>query len=80
MKKYANDINKLYEQEGFGKLETGKTYVSKKGSKLTINEMYIDANSLVPDVIVDYKFLTPEGKEGEESNRYEVFVDMVRNS
>ena len=80
MKKYKENIDKLYEQEGFGFMEAGKTYVSKKGSKMTVESITIDANALVPDVVVKYKFETPEGKSGEESNRYSVFVDMIRNS
>jgi len=81
MKKYTTEIGKLYESEaGFDKIEAGKTYTSKKGSTLTIKEIYIDANSLVPDVYAVYDFKTEEGQEGSETNRFTVLVDMLRNS
>jgi len=80
MKTYANNIGKLYETEGFGLIESGKMYVSKKGSKLSVKDIYIDANAITPDVLVKYSFKSPDGKEGEETNRYTVFVDMIRNS
>lgn len=81
MKKYTSNFNKLFEAEaGFEKIERTKTYISKKGTKLKINDIYIDANSLVPDVYVDYDFETQEGQKGTEKNRFTVVVDMLRNS
>jgi hypothetical protein len=81
MKKYTANIDKLYEAEaGFEKLEAGKAYTSKKGTTITIKSMVIDANSMVPDVFVNYKFETIEGQRGEETNRFTVVVDMLRNS
>lgn len=81
MKKYTSEIGKLYESEaGFTKIEIGNTYTSKKGTKLTIKNIYIAATSLVPDVYVDYDFETQDGQKGEENNRFSVVVDMLRNS
>jgi hypothetical protein len=80
MKNYTAHVGKLYEEEGFGLIETGKTYVSKKGSKIAIQDIFIDANALVPDVYVKYTFESPEGQKGEEKNRFTVVVDMIRNS
>jgi hypothetical protein len=80
MKIYKDDLNKLYEAEGFGIMTIGKTYLTKKGSKITIDDIYIDANSLVPDVYVKYTFESPDAKKGTEKNRFTVLVDMIRNS
>jgi hypothetical protein len=80
MKSYKNNIGKLYEEVGFEKIESGKTYISKKGMKLKVKDIYINASSLVPDVYVEYDYETPEGSKGEEKNRFTVVVDMLRNS
>lgn len=81
MKSYTTGIGKLYESEaGFDKLEIGNTYTSKKGTKITIKNVIIDAYSLVPDVMVYYEYESEEGQKGEEHNRFTVVVDMLRNS
>jgi hypothetical protein len=81
MKTYTQNIGKLYEAEaGFEKIENGRTYISKKGTKLKIKSIYINASSLVPDVYVDYDYETADGQKGEEKNRFSVVVDMLRNS
>jgi hypothetical protein len=81
MKTYTQNIGKLYEAEaGFEKIENGRTYISKKGTKLKIKSIYINASSLVPDVYVDYDYETTDGQKGEEKNRFSVVVDMLRNS
>ena len=79
MKKYVNEIGKLYEQVGFGKLETGKAYVTKKGSKLTISNIFIDASALVPEAMVEYTSDTSEGKTEKHVDKLEIFVDKIRN-
>ena len=80
MRQYTQNVGKLYEEEGFGLIESGKTYVTKKGTKITITDIYIDASALVPDVYVKYDFITPDEQKGEEKNRFTVVVDMIRNS
>jgi hypothetical protein len=80
MKKYTPNIGKLYEEVGYGLVEIGKTYVSKKGTKISVKDIYIDASALMPDVYVKYDFETPEGQKGEEKNRFTVVIDMIRNS
>jgi hypothetical protein len=81
MKKYTSTISKLYEAEsGFEKISIGKEYVSKKGNKFKVLDIYVHASSLVPDAYVTYEFETLEGQKGEEINRFMVFVDMLRNS
>ncbi len=39
MKKYTTNIGKLYENVGFEKIESGKTYTTQKGGKVTIMKM-----------------------------------------
>lgn len=81
MKPYSEHISKLHEAENaIKKIAVGKTYVSKKGNKLTINEIFIDAQSMNPDVMVVYSFETENGQKAIEENRFTVVVDMLRNS
>jgi len=81
MKKYTSTIARLYESEaGFIKIESGETYLSKRGTKLRISNIFIDASSQIPDVYVEYSFETEDGQKGEEKNRFTVVVDMLRNS
>jgi len=80
LKKYSS-IEKLNEAEaGFTTIKVGDTYTSKKGMKMTIKEIFINAESLAPDAYVSYSFETQDGQTGEETNRFTVVVDMLRNS
>lgn len=79
MKKYSENIEKLYENVGFEKIEKGKIYVTQKGGKVTINDIFIDAVEQNPEVYVDYAFELVDGKTGTETNKYGVVVDMIRN-
>jgi hypothetical protein len=80
MKKYTQDINKLYETVGFEKLEKGKTYVTSKGGKVTVKDIYVDASQEIAEAYINYDFETQEGQKGTETNRFNVVVDMIRNS
>jgi hypothetical protein len=79
MKKYTTSIGKLYENVGFEKIESGKTYTTQKGGKVTIKSIFIDATQEVPEAYVTYDFETQEGQKGEETNRFGVVVDVIRN-
>ena len=80
MKKYTQQIGKLYETVGFEKIENGKTYVTAKGGKVSVKNIYIDATQQIAEAYVDYEFETQEGQKGTETNRFSVVVDMIRNS
>jgi hypothetical protein len=80
MKKYTENISKLYESVGFEKIEKGKTYTTSKGGKVTIDDIYIDATQEVAEAYVSYNFETQEGQKGSETNRFNVVVDMIRNN
>lgn len=79
MKKYTTSIGKLYETAGFEKIEKGKTYLTAKGGKVTINDIFIDATQEVSEAYVSYSFETQDGQKGSETNRFGVVVDMLRN-
>jgi hypothetical protein len=79
MKKYTQNIEKLYETVGFEKIEKGKTYVTGKGGKVTVNDIYIDATNELAEAYVSYEFETNEGEKGKETNRFSVVVDMIRS-
>ena len=79
MKKYTENISKLYETVGFEKIEKGKTYLTSKGGKVVINDIFIDATQELAEAYVNYKFETNDGQEGTETNRFSVVVDMLRS-
>jgi len=79
MKKYTQNIGKLYENVGFEKIEAGKTYTTQKGGKVTIKSIFIDATQEVAEAYVTYNFETQEGQRGEETNRFGIVVDVIRN-
>lgn len=79
MKKYTESISKLYETVGFEKIESGKTYVTQKGGKVTIKDIFLDATQEVAEAYVNYEFETQDGQKGAETNRFNVVVDMIRN-
>jgi hypothetical protein len=79
MKKYTENIEKLYENVGFEKIEAGKTYTTQKGGKVTIKSIFIDATQEVSEAYVTYDFETQEGQKGEETNRFGIVVDVIRN-
>ncbi len=79
MRKYTEEIEKLYESEkGFCTIEVGKTYEGKNGNKLSIKKIWINANSNKPCVEVEYNYETSEGKKGSEKNMFETVVEMLR--
>ena len=80
MRKYTSDISKLYENIGYEKIEKGKTYTTAKGAKLTINDIFIDATSEMADAYVSYNLEKTEGEKVDETNRFGVVVDLLRNS
>jgi len=79
MKKYSaySPLNEA--APGYDNMTVGGTYTSKKGNKMKILSIHIDASSLVPDVFVNYEYTTSDGKTGKEENRFSVFIDMLRN-
>ena len=79
MKKYTQDIEKLYETVGFEKIEKGKSYTTGKGGKVTIEDIYIDATQELAEAYVNYEFETNEGEKIKETNRFSVIVDMIRS-
>jgi hypothetical protein len=79
MKKYTQDIEKLYETVGFEKIEKGKSYTTGKGGKVTIEDIYIDATQELAEAYVNYEFETSEGEKLKETNRFSVVVDMIRS-
>lgn len=79
MKKYTENISKLYETVGFEKIESGKTYTTQKGGKVTIKNIFIDATQEVSEAYVTYQFETQDGQKGEETNRFSIVVDVIRN-
>ena len=78
MKKYTQSIEKLYETVGFEKIEKGKTYITGKGGKVTVEDIYIDATNEQAETYVSYEFETSEGERVKETNRFGVVVDMIR--
>jgi hypothetical protein len=79
MKKYTTNIGKLYENVGFEKIEAGKTYTTQKGGKVTVKSIFIDASQEVPEAYATYEFETQDGQQGEETNRFGIVVDVIRN-
>ena len=78
MKKYSNDIAKLYENVGFDKIETGKTYLNSKGNKITINNIYIDATNMVAEALVNFDFETNEGEKSSNTAKFSEVVEIIR--
>ena len=79
MKKYTQNISKLYEAVGFEKIEKGKTYLTSKGGKVIVKDIFIDATQQLAEAYVNYDFESSEGKSVSETNRFSVVVDMLRN-
>lgn len=79
MRKYTENISKLYENVGFEKIESGKTYTTQKGGKVTIKDIFIDATQEIAEAYVTYEFETQDGQKGEETNRFGIVVDVIRN-
>lgn len=79
MRKYTTDINKLYESIGYERIESGKTYTSSKGDKITINNIYIDATTEIPEVYINYSAELINGEEIKETNRFGVVIDLLRS-
>jgi hypothetical protein len=79
MKTYTQSIGKLYETVGFEKIEKGKTYLTAKGGKVVVNDIFIDATQELAEAYVNYDFETQEGQKGSETNRFSVVVDMLRS-
>ena len=77
MKKYSNDISKLYENIGYEKIESGNTYTTSKGDKITINSIFIDAIDEIPSVKVEYDIETATGEKETETNRFGLVVDII---
>jgi hypothetical protein len=78
MKKYSQEITRLYEAIGFEKIESGKTYTTSKGGKLYIKSIYIDATNETAEVYVNYNFEDVNGEKKEETNRFNEVVDLIR--
>ena len=78
MKKYTSDISKLYESIGYEKIESGKTYTTSKGNKVTVKKIYIDATSEIAEVYVEYDAEMTSGEKISETNRFGVVVDIIR--
>ena len=78
MKKYTHSIEKLYETVGFEKIEKGKTYITAKGGKVIVEDIYIDATNEQAETYASYEFETSEGEKGKETNRFSVLVDLIR--
>lgn len=79
MKKYTENIGKLYENVGFEKIESGKTYITQKGGKVIIKNIFIDATQEIAEAYVTYEFESQDGQKGEETNRFGIVVDIIRN-
>lgn len=79
MKKYTTSIGKLYENVGYEKIEAGKTYTTQRGGKVTIKSIFIDATQEAAEAYATYEFETQEGQKGEETNRFGIVVDVIRN-
>lgn len=80
MRTYSKNIGKLYEAIGFEKIEKEKSYTTAKGSKVTIDDIFIDAIQEIAEVYVSYTFEGTDGKQLKETNRFQVVVDMIRNT
>lgn len=79
MRKYTSDIHKLYESVGYEKIESGKTYTSSKGDKITVKNIFIDATTEIPEVYVEYEAELVNGEKISETNRFGILVDMIRS-
>ena len=80
MKKYSVSVHKLYEAVGFEKLEKGKSYTSKKNTKVSIEDMYIDATQEVPVTMIKYSFETQSGQKGNLTAPLEDIIETIRNN
>ena len=78
MKKYTTNIGKLYETVGFEKIEKGKTYITGKGGKVIVEDIFIDATQQLAEAYVTYNFEDVEGKKEKETNRFSVLIDLLR--
>ena len=79
MKKYSEEISKLYEAIGFEKIEKGKTYNTSKGGKVFVKDIYIDATNENAEAYIAYTFEDVNGEKKEETNRFGEVVDLIRN-
>ena len=57
----------------------GKTYTTQRGGKVTIKNIFIDATQEIAEAYATYEFETQEGQKGEETNRFGIVVDVIRN-
>ena len=78
MRKYTTDIKKLYESIGYERIESGKTYTTSKGDKITVKRIYIDATSEIAEAYVEYDAEMVNGEKLNETNRFGVVVDLIR--
>lgn len=78
MKKYTENISKLYEAIGYEKIEAGKTYTTANGDKITVKEIYIDATTEIAEAYATYSIEKTSGEKLEESNRFGIVVDIIR--
>lgn len=78
MKKYSEEISKLYEAIGFEKIESGKTYTTSKGGKVFVMSIYVDATNEAAEAYITYTFEEINGEKKEETNRFSEVVDLIR--
>lgn len=78
MRKYTNDIQKLYEAIGYEKIEIGKTYTTERGDKVTVKNIYIDATNEDAVVYCEYEIETTIGEKSTEIGKFTVLVDIIR--
>lgn len=78
MKKYTDTIGKLYENIGYEKIETGKTYTTSKGDKISVKNIFIDATNEIAEAYVEYDAELIGGEKISETNRFGVVVDLIR--
>lgn len=78
MRKYTNDIQKLYEAIGYEKIEIGKTYTTERGDKVTVKNIYIDATNEDAVVYCEYEIETTTGEKSTEICKFTVLVDIIR--
>ena len=78
MRKYTATIGKLYENVGFEKIETGKTYTTSKGDKITVKNIFIDATNEIAEAYIEYDAELISGEKISETNRFGVVVDLIR--
>ena len=79
MRKYSSHVQKLYEAIGYEKIETGKTYTTEKGDKITVKNIYIDASQEIAEVYAEYDIEKVSGDKASETNRFSMLVDVIRS-